>query len=228
MYLRTTRRKNKDGSVVSYYQLAHNDWDPQKGRSKVRILHNFGRADQVEREALVRLCGSIARACGCEVRDLTTEGVDPEEERDRVDLIETRELGVPWVAEALWRELGLGTVLRQLCADVDVQVPYERALFAMVANRLSRPTSKLGLCERWQGRAWLPGVEGGLTPDQCYRAMDLLYEHAEQVEEAVFSSVANLFNLSVDLVFFDTTTASFHTDEIDGDDPETGEPGLRR
>jgi hypothetical protein len=28
MYLRTTRRKNKDGSVVEYVQLAHNYRDP--------------------------------------------------------------------------------------------------------------------------------------------------------------------------------------------------------
>jgi len=28
MYVRTTPRKNKDGSVVRYLQLAHNTWDP--------------------------------------------------------------------------------------------------------------------------------------------------------------------------------------------------------
>jgi hypothetical protein len=32
MYLRTIRRRNKDGSVVGYVQLAHNVWDPGKRR----------------------------------------------------------------------------------------------------------------------------------------------------------------------------------------------------
>ena len=30
MYLRTTKRRNADGSEVCYYQLADNVWDPQR------------------------------------------------------------------------------------------------------------------------------------------------------------------------------------------------------
>ena len=30
MYVRTIKRKNKDGSVVEYVQLAHNTRDPEK------------------------------------------------------------------------------------------------------------------------------------------------------------------------------------------------------
>ena len=33
MYLRTTKRKNKDGSVVQYYQLAHNERHPETRKS---------------------------------------------------------------------------------------------------------------------------------------------------------------------------------------------------
>jgi transposase len=48
-----------------------------------------------------------------------------------------------------------------------------------------------------------------------YEAMDLLYEHAVEVEKTVFFHVANLFNLEVDLIFYDTTTASFAIDYED-------------
>jgi hypothetical protein len=41
MYLRTTRRKNKDGSVVEYYQLAHNLRHAETGRPVAEIIHNF-------------------------------------------------------------------------------------------------------------------------------------------------------------------------------------------
>ena len=37
MYLRTTPRKNKDGSVVRYLQLAHNTWDPVAKRSRPKL-----------------------------------------------------------------------------------------------------------------------------------------------------------------------------------------------
>jgi len=63
MYLRTTKRHNKDGSIVEYYQLAETRWDPSQRRPTAHILYNFGRADAVKREALLRLAWSISRVC---------------------------------------------------------------------------------------------------------------------------------------------------------------------
>ena len=45
MYLRETKRRNRDGSQVSYLALAHNERDPHSGTPKARIIHNFGRTD---------------------------------------------------------------------------------------------------------------------------------------------------------------------------------------
>ena len=42
MYLRETRRRNRDGSEVSYLALAHNVRDPETGMAKAHIIHNFG------------------------------------------------------------------------------------------------------------------------------------------------------------------------------------------
>ena len=72
MYLRTTRRKNKDGSIVEYYQLAHNERHPDTRKPVARIIHSFGRADELDRDQLVRLCNSIARVCGLKVFDPLT------------------------------------------------------------------------------------------------------------------------------------------------------------
>ena len=61
MYLRSTPRRNKDGSEVRYLQLAHNVWDPAAKRSKVQVVYNFGREEPATREALQRLVASVAR-----------------------------------------------------------------------------------------------------------------------------------------------------------------------
>jgi hypothetical protein len=61
MYLRTTRRKNADGSTVEYHQLAENAWDPKKGCAVAKVVYNFGRAEQVDGSALRRLARSILR-----------------------------------------------------------------------------------------------------------------------------------------------------------------------
>jgi len=61
MYIRTTRRKNKNGSVTEYLQLAHNEWDKEASRSTVKVLINFGRKEEVDVKNLERLAASIQR-----------------------------------------------------------------------------------------------------------------------------------------------------------------------
>ena len=222
MYLRTTKRKNKDGSVVEYYQLAHNERHPDTRKPVAKIIHNFGRVDQLDRQQLVRLCQSIARVCGLTVVD--PSGSDNELSSavdmsvvDDLKIKLTLALGCPMVIDALWEQLGLKKTLMDIERAAGTHAPYERALLAMVANRLCEPESKLGVWDRWLSKVYLPSCQG-LKLRHMYEAMDLLHAHAEQVEKAVFFQTADLFNLEVDLIFYDTTTASFSVDYED--DPE--------
>jgi len=215
MYLRSTKRTNKDGSVVEYYQLAHNERHPVTRKPVAKIIHNFGRVDKLDREELVRLCRSIARVCGLIVTDPREEGSMPDTSLpDDLKIGKTRALGCPLVIEALWERLGLKKTLTDIVKAKGLRVPYERALLAMTANRLCDPESKLGVWDRWLSKVYLPSCNG-LKLKQMYEAMDLLYEHAAEVEKTVFFQTANLFNLDVDLIFYDTTTASFHVDMED-------------
>jgi transposase len=221
MYLRTTRRKNKDGSIVEYYQLAHNERHPDTRKPVARIIHSFGRADQLDRDQLVRLCNSIARVCGLKVFDPIndsedTQPNDPLDSSDDIKLIRTVAFGCVLVIEALWERLGIGKELRDICKVKKIKVPYERALLAMVANRLCEPESKLGVWDRWLSKVYLPSCES-LKLEQMYEAMDLLYDHRQLIEKNIFFHTANLFNLKVDLIFYDTTTASFSIDQEDED-----------
>lgn len=231
MYLRTTRRKNKDGSVVEYFQLAHNVRHSETGSPVAEIVHNFGRADELNRDDLVRLCRSIARVCGLEVRDPLAVPAETTERQEAtalpkdVKLIQTLELGVPFVAEVLWERLGIGPTLRKVMAEARCDLEYEKALLAITANRLSKPESKLGVWDRWLSKVYMPSCNT-LKLNQMYEAMDVLYRHIAKVEDAVFFHTANLFNLVVDLIFYDTTTAGFSIDEPD-EDTEDG-PGLRK
>lgn len=61
MYVRTIKRRNKDGSEVEYVQLAHNTRHPEKGYSRAEVIYSFGRRDQLDVAALGRLIGSLRR-----------------------------------------------------------------------------------------------------------------------------------------------------------------------
>lgn len=208
MYLRTTKRKNKDGSVVTYYQLAHNVRNPETNQPTARVIHNFGRADQLDRQQLVRLCQSIARVCELEVTDpLQPSMLSPNtpwlDLPESLQLVRSLELGTLLVIEALWERLGMGKALREVTQQSGCQVSYERALLAMTANRLCAPESKLGVWDRWLKKVYLPSCQE-LKLDQMY--------------EAIFFQTASLLDLEVDLVFYDTTTVAF---SIDTEDEET-------
>lgn len=223
MYLRSTKRRNADGTVVEYLQLAHNERSAGSGPATAKIIHNFGRAEQLDRAALVRLCRSIARACNLDV----TESKEPSPAKVPNDLRydPSQAYGEVLVIEAMWERLGIGNALRVAARQANCKVPYERALFAMTANRLCQPESKLGACERWLPEVFLPSCMG-FDADQFYQAMDLLFARTEDVERAVFEKTATLFNLEVDLIFYDTTTAAFSTDENDEEEGE--DAGIRR
>jgi hypothetical protein len=229
MYLRTTKRKNKDGSVTEYFQLAHNERSPETNTTVARIIHSFGRADQLDRDELVRLCRSIARVCGVTVHDPLTDDAATAETPgflpDGLEIIRTIEVGTVWVIEALWKQIGIARVLGELIRKKKLRVAYDQALLAMVANRLCAPESKLGVWDRWLETVYLPGCRDLKLP-HMYEAMDLLHEHIAEVEQAVFFQTANLFNLTVDLIFYDTTTASFAIDWED--EADEASEGMRR
>src|SRR5206468_12014041 len=168
MYLRTTQRRNKDGSVVRYYALAENVRHPGKGYVEARVVHNFGRADRLDRAALERLVASIRR-----VLEGESGGgpVAPEAASAAGIAIEASfGLGVVHVAEALWAKLGIGEVIQARLDEKQLQAPHATALLAMVAQRLDRPGSKLACHERWLDRVWLPEARDlGLHPP--YRAL---------------------------------------------------------
>jgi Transposase DDE domain len=203
MYLRTIKRRNKDGSEVTYVQLAHNVWDPVKRQSRAQVIHSFGREDQLDREALARLVRSITRF-------LDPEQALAAQAPEGMRFLQSRPMGGGWVLDHLWQRLGVGQAIIGVAGSRRVTPLVERLLFCLVANRALDPMSKLAALE-WVGQdAWLPGVgELGGDPQIFYRAMDFLLDCDEQVQREVFFAVSDLLNLEVDLILFDTSSTYF-------------------
>jgi hypothetical protein len=83
-----------------------------------------------------------------------------------------------------------------------------------VANRALAPSSKLAATGWMAADVAIDGLEV-VGEDACYRAMDALLEIEEALAQRVYDSVADLLNLEVDLLFFDTTSTYFELDEAD-------------
>ena len=219
MYLRESRRRNKDGTVVSYLQLAHNERHPRTGSPVAKVIHNFGRADLVDREALRRLVASISRF-------LEPEQAAAAAAAGEVEVLDSRRLGGAWVLDRLWERLEIGQAIRRVAEGrrLDGEAA-ERVIFALAAQRALEPASKLA-ATRWVAeRVFIEGCPG-FSDDAAYRAMDFLLAALEEIAAEIFYSVAHLLNLDVDIVFVDTTSTYWEMEvaaelaEVAGDDED--------
>lgn len=221
MYIRTTTRRNRDGSTVRYLQLAHNERDPQTGVPRARVLYNFGREETVDRAALARLARSLSRFVSPEDALQAQAAGGPTALR----FLESRPVGGAWVLDQLWRRVGLQDAIVRLLRDRKYELPVERALFALVANRALAPSSKLA-AERWVAEEVVIPELPQVPVHHLYRAMDFLLAADEEVQREVFFATSDLLNLEVDLLYFDTTSTYFEVEEEDADTDDR--PGWRK
>src|SRR5438874_1296147 len=182
------------------------------------------RVEQVDVDGLRRLAASINKHFG-DV-DLFSDAAEAGAVAGAapLEVLDARPVGATWLLDVLWRRLEVGGAVRAATDARRFTTNMERVLFALVANRAVTPMSKLSAAEWACQDAAIPGLST-MDEDQAYRAMDLLVDADTQgrVQEAVFFAVANLLNLEVDLLFFDTTSTYFERD-----DEETGEQAFRR
>jgi hypothetical protein len=182
------------------------------------VVLNLGREDELDVDGLRRLARSITRYIDGDGGGAPLPGAPGE-----FDVVSARPLGGVWLLDGLWRVLGVDRALAGVLGARRFSTDVERVLFALVANRALDPCSKLAAAEWASEDVHVPGLEA-MDEDQAYRAMDLLVEADAQakVQEAVFFACADLLNLEVDLLFFDTTSTYFERDE-----PESGEDAFR-
>src|SRR3954465_9012720 len=209
VFVRVSTRRNSAGVPVRYLQLVHNTWDPVARVTKAKVLHSFGREDEVDRASIERLITSLTRLLN------STAGLgDPPAAPGGpgLEFVSSRALGATWALDGLWHQLGLDGLLSRLLAGTRRDGRTERVLFALVAARAIEPASKLATAAWLSRRTFIAGLtddDVGVGEDECYRAMDWLIEAAPELEREVFWSVASLLDLEVDLLFFDTTSTYF-------------------
>lgn len=197
MFIRTKVFKNKDGTTRTYLQLAESYRDGKKSRQ--RVLLNLGRLEEMQEGQIDRLIEQLAR--------FSREQWTKANMTENADIRWTKKWGPEIIFRHLWQELGLGDMLDNILRKLGIKVPLEEAIYAMVLNRLCDPQSKLGVSE-WVKSIYRPEFEQ-LQLHHYYAGLDVLAEHKDQIEVQLFDRVRDLFNIDLDLVFWDTTSTYF-------------------
>jgi len=132
-----------------------------------------------------------------------------------------KKVGPSLILERLWKELGIGNIIKRLLVERKFEFDVERAIFLTVLHRLFVSGSDRS-CEKWRWDYVIEGVED-LSLHHLYRAMAFLGEVIEDqkdktpfvprcvkdvIEEDMFYERRDLFT-GLDFVFFDTTSIYF-------------------
>lgn len=223
MYPRVNTVK-QGGKTYHYLQILQSY--RHHGKARQRLVVNLGRIDLLQ-DHLDRLVASLSKYCKNKL-------VRPEQ-------IECREAllwGPVLLARHLYRQVGLSEIVSKYCQSVHQKFDVAETAFVLIANRLCEPASEHGLarwlehtfvCDR-EGHRWQPDwiAAQRLSKQQrvkvshkqlkqWYRTLDALLAAKEKIEHALYLHVRDLFNLKVDMVFYDLTSTYFCRKQPKGD-----------
>ena len=192
MFIKITKSGNYEyASVVKAYR------DKEKKTTKHRVLFNLGRLDEIENNlSWQKLAINLEELSGAKNRvELTT-------------ISEGDLLNYGYIAyKKLWNRLGIDNLLTKLKESTNIQFDLNTSTFLMAAEHLMLPLSKLGTYNNQRHYVNLSDV--GLN--HLYRSLDILSEHKEEVEDYLFNKQKTLFNMNIDVVFYDVTTFRFES-----------------
>ena len=124
-----------------------------------------------------------------------------------------REFGAVYLALALWRRLGLHTVLRELLAAGREEVPWETVACLLTVARFCGQLSELGVAERWFQRTALDELLGvdwtQINDDRLYRGLDALHAHKEKLTQHLLARYQSWFGVRFEFLLYDVTSTFF-------------------
>jgi hypothetical protein len=110
------------------------------------------------------------------------------------------------------------------CCPGTTGVPQAEACTAGLPAREPRYDAVILIPEWLAGDVFVPGVSQDVYDEQLYRAMDFLLVVGEELQQSLFFATADLFDLDVDLLLYDTTSVYL---EMEGDDEQAAELASR-
>ncbi len=192
MFLKTTiSQGHKYLQIIQSYR--------KDGKVKHRVVANLGRADAVANSGWENIITAIQKYLNknqSKFRDISTL-----KERARVNYGYI-------VYKKLWDKYSLTKLLDELVGASKIEYDFSTIVFSLVIDRLLIASSKRSF---YINRDRYLEYDEQLRLHQVYRVLDILSANKEKIEEDIFNRNRNLFNMKVDIVFYDVTTFHFES-----------------
>jgi transposase len=195
MYVKITKAKEH-----KYLQIVQSYRD-QKNNVRHKVLLHLGRLDRVSKQSLLNIATKLLELAGVN-KGFTLK-----------DLGEAEILNWGYIVyKKIWDKFKLEDMLQGIQRSTGKSVfELNNASFLMVIRHLLAPGSKLNAYNKQRCYAELPEVE----LNHLYRSLDILSDNKEAIELHIFNMNCKMFNIKVDVSFYDVTT--FHFESVKKD-----------
>lgn len=199
MYVRIVKSRQR-GKVYNSVQICESYRDKSKSPYPLtRVIAHLGQLDAFTDRDVDGIINGLCKIFG-------------RQSANDVTVATGRDFGHIYALMHIWKDLKIGTLLKQKARARGYKFDMEAHIRLMVLNRLCDPCSKLALLEWIQG-VYLPGIEAEQVEyHHLLRAMDWLIGEKEIIEKELANQMLTLFDQEVDLVFYDVTSSYFEGD----------------
>lgn len=182
----------------------------ETGKSKHRILYSLGKVEDYTPEQLKRIGSRLYELGGGSLKDLL--GISATE-KIRINY------GYYQVFEKALCSYSLDSICKNIQQKHRLSFDFKNALMLMLVDRLHDPCSKRSSYINQTDYVNISHVQ----LQHLYRTLDKLADYNELIQKQIYQTGRNLFNQSLDVVFYDVTTLYFDSEvENEGSIRETG------
>jgi len=124
-----------------------------------------------------------------------------------------RDFGEVYLALALWRRLGLHTLLGELIEPGREVVPWELVACILTVAGFCGNKSELEVAERWYADSALEDLLGvpfeAIHHTRLYRALDVLHAHKDRLCQHLLTRYESWFGVEFEFLLYDVTSTYF-------------------
>lgn len=124
-----------------------------------------------------------------------------------------RQFGRVYLGLALWRRLGLHTLLQELFPAGREDIGWEQIACVLTLGRFCAQPSELSLAERWYDDTALADLLGvpldKINDTRLYRGLDVLLPHKERLCQHLLGKYRDWFGVQFEFLLYDVTSTYF-------------------
>lgn len=197
MFIRTKKVKDRMGKVHEYEQLVESY--RVHGKVKQRVIMTLGKKGDIPKGHVQKIIGALAK------KDPTMQMLRHfDQKAPDLKIHASKQYGAYFVFRHIWEKLHLEKAVSKIAPKRN-EKEFSEMIYLLTLYRILSPGSELKMTRMFEPKihhqmARVPQL------NQWYRAISHLQKNRETVENIVYESISGLFQESMRLLYFDTTS----------------------